>query len=146
MVALRPTLSVEAIDDCVRELLEAWQDGSYDRLFALLTTDAGPIEARARGPGALGEAWRARLRAHEYKRLEGLELAQIDHVQHYAYAELGSEGAPARPADMRPDEVLLRVPLDVTQVAGEKFFEGTIVLLVRSEGGKARITAYGETP
>jgi hypothetical protein len=38
------------------------------------------------------------------------------------------------------------VPLEVTQIAGDKLFEPTIVLLVRGEHGKARIAGYGEAP
>jgi hypothetical protein len=144
VVALRPSLSGDAIRDCVRDLLDAWQRGSLDGLSELLTSDAGPLEARARGPGALVEAWRQRLRAHEYRRLEGLDLVRPDRVEHYAFDELGGPDAPARPTEMHPDEIYVRVPLEVTQVAGEKLFEGTIVLLVRGEHGKARITAYGE--
>jgi len=146
VVALRASLSGDAIRDCVRELLDAWQRASLDTLSSLLAEGAGPIEARARGPGALVEAWRQRLRAHEYKRLEGLDLARLDRVEHYAFGELGGPDSPARPADMHPDEIFVRVPLEVTQVAGEKLFEPTIVLLVRAEHGKARITAYGEAP
>ncbi len=146
VVALRASLSGDAIRDCVRDLLDAWQRASLDTLSSLLAEGAGPIEARARGPGALVEAWRQRLRAHEYKRLEGLDLARLDRVEHYAFGELGGPDSPARPADMHPDEIYVRVPLEVTQVAGEKLFEPTIVLLVRAEHGKARITAYGEVP
>ncbi len=146
VVALRPSLSSEAIHDCVRDLLEAWQHASLDELTGLLASDAGPIEARGRGPGALTEAWRQRLHAREYRRLEGMDLLRSDRVEHYSYGELGVEGAPARPADMRPDETYVRVPLEVTQVNGEKYFEGTIVLLLRGDHGRAKIVAYGETP
>jgi hypothetical protein len=146
VVALRPSLSGEAIHDCVRDLVEAWQRGSLDELTTLLASDAGPIEARARGPGALTEAWRQRLRAREYRRLEGMDLVRPERVEHYSYGELGGEGAPARPADMHPDETYVRVPLEVTQVNGEKYFEGTIVLLLRGDHGRAKITAYGEVP
>ena len=146
VVALRPSLSSEAVRELVAALAAAWVRGSLDGLSSLLTTDAGPLEARGRGPGALVEAFRQRLRAHEYKRLEGLELFRPDRVEHYAYSELGSPDAPARPADMRPDEVFVRVPLETTQVAGEKLFEGVLLLLVRGESGHAKIVAYGETP
>ena len=47
---------------------------------------------------------------------------------------------------MHPDETYVRVPLDVTQLSGEKYFEGTIVLILRAEHGRGRIAAYGETP
>jgi hypothetical protein len=146
VIALRPSLSADAIRDCVAALLDAWQRASLDTLSGLLASDAGPIEARARGPGALVEAWRQRLRAHEYKRLEGLDLARLDRVEHYTFGELGGPDSPARPADMHPEEIYVRVPLEVTQVAGEKLFEATIVLLVRAEHGRARIVAYGEVP
>ncbi len=146
VVTLRPSLSSEAIHDCVRDLLEAWQHASLDELTGLLASDAGPIEARGRGPGALTEAWRQRLHAREYRRLEGMDLARPDRVEHYSYGELGVEGAPARPADMHPDETYVRVPLEVTQVNGEKYFEGTIVLLLRGDHGRAKIAAYGEIP
>ena len=146
VIALRPSLSSDSILDCVHDLLEAWQHASLDGLSALLTADAGPIEARARGSGALLEAFRQRLRAHEYKRLEGLDLVRPDRVEHYAYGELGGPAAPARPADMKPDEVYVRVPLEVTQRAGEKLFEPTIVLVLRGEHGRAKIAGYGEGP
>jgi hypothetical protein len=146
VVALRPSLSTEAVRDLVQSLVEAWQRGSLEGLAALLATDAGPIEARARGPGALQEAWRQRLRAREYKRLEGLELVRLDRIEHYAWAELGGPDAPPRPNDMRADEVYVRVPLEVTQVAGERYFDGVIVLMLRADEGRARIVAYGETP
>jgi len=146
VIALRASLSADAIRDCVAALLDAWQRASLDALSGLLAEGAGPIEARARGPGALVEAWRQRLRAHEYRRLEGLDLVRLDRVEHYAFSELGGPDSPARPADMHPDEIYVRVPLEVTQVAGEKLFEPTIVLLVRAEHAAARIVAYGEVP
>lgn len=146
VVALYGALTTGEIRDCVEALMAAWQEGSADALSALLTGDAGPMQNRRRGPGALIEGWRQRLRARDYRRLEGLELVRLDRVEHYSWGELGVDGAPARPPDMRADETLVRVPLEVTQVAGEKYFEGTIVLLVRAEQGRARIAAYDEAP
>jgi hypothetical protein len=146
VVALRPSLSAESVRDLVEALVGAWQRGSVEALAALLAPDAGPIEARARGPGALQEAWRQRLRAREYKHLEGLELVRPERIEHYAWGELGGPDAPSRPADMRPEEIYVRVPLEVTQLAGERYFDGVIVLLLRADEGHPRIVAYGETP
>ena len=145
VVALREPLSSDAVADVVRALMDAWQRESLEALGALLTPDAGPIEARGRGKGALVESWRQRLRAHPYRHLEGLQLVRAERIEHYAYDELGGPEGPVRPAGMREGEVYVRVPLEVTQVAGEKYFEDVIVLLLRREEGGYKIAAYGET-
>ena len=145
VVALREPLSSDAVADVVRAMMEGWQRESLEALGALLTPDAGPIEARGRGKGALVESWRQRMRAHPYRHLEGLQLVRAERIEHYAYDELGGPDAPARPAGMREGEIYVRVPLEVTQVAGEKYFEDVIVLLLRREEGGYKIAAYGET-
>jgi hypothetical protein len=122
----------------------AWQRGSLEALVALLTLDAGPMGARARGRGPLVEGWRQRLRAHEYARTAGLELVRPERIERWTWDELGAPGAPARPADMRPDELYVRVPVEVTQIAGEKLFDEVIVLELRREEGRYKIAAYGE--
>ena len=145
VVALREPLSSDAVADVVRALMDAWQRESLEALGALLTPDAGPIEARGRGKGALVESWRQRLRARPYRHLEGLQLVRPERIEHYAYDELGGPEGPVRPAGMREGEIYVRVPLEVTQVAGEKYFEDVIVLLLRREEGGYKIAAYGET-
>lgn len=145
VVALREPLSSDAVVDVVRALVAAWQHESLDGLEALLTDDAGPIEARGRGRTALVDSWRQRLRQHAYHHLEGLELVRPERIEHYAYDELGGPDAPARPPGMRAGEVYVRVPLEVTQIAGEKYFDDVIVLLLRREEGTYKIAAYGET-
>jgi hypothetical protein len=145
VVALREPLSSDAVVDVVRALMGAWQRESLDALAALLTADAGPIEARGRGRAALVESWRQRLRAHAYRHLEGLQLVRPERIEHYAYDELGGPDAPARPAGMREGEVYVRVPLEIAQIAGERYFDDVIVLLLRREEGGYKIAAYGET-
>jgi hypothetical protein len=145
VVALREPLSSDAVADVVRALMDAWQRESLEALGALLTADAGPMEARARGRAALVEAWRQRLRQHAYRHLEGLQLVRPERIEHYAYDELGGPDAPVRPAGMREGEVYVRVPLEVSQVGGEKYFDDVIVLLLRREEGGYKIAAYGET-
>ena len=93
----------------------------------------------------LVESWRQRMRAHQFRRLEGMQLVRPERIEHYAYDELGGADGPVRPAAMREGEVYVRVPLEVTQVAGEKYFDDFIVLLLRREDGGYKIAAYGET-
>jgi hypothetical protein len=145
VVALRQPIPVEAVNEVVRALVDAWAHESLDGLFALLTQDAGPLDARARGRAALMEGWRQRLRAREYKKLEGLELYRPDRIERYLYEDLGGPDEPSRPADMRPDDVYVRVPLEVSQLGGERYFEGVLVLLLRLDQGHLKIAGYGET-
>jgi hypothetical protein len=144
VVMLRAPVPREAVVDLVRSFIEGWQHESVEALVALLAEDAGPIDARGRGSRPLVEGWRQRMRAHAYGRLAGMEVVRPEHVERWEPEELGAPGAPARPADMRPGELLVRAPLEVTTVLGERLFGDAIVMLVRSQGSGLRITAYGE--
>jgi hypothetical protein len=144
VVALREPLGDDAVRDLVLSLVDAWQRESIDALSSLLTPDAGPFEARARGRAALIESWRQRMRAHPYGRLAGADMVRPERIEHWDLDELAWSNAPARPPDMRPGEVYVRVPLEVTRLAGEKLFSDVIVLVVRREDAKYRIVAYGE--
>ncbi len=144
VVALREPLGSDAVRELVSALVDAWERESLDALTALLTADAGPFEARARGRAPLVEGWRQRLRAHPYGRLATMEVVHPERVERWEAEDLGGPDAPARPPDMRPGELYVRVPLEVCRIAGEKLFGDVIVLLLRREEGKYRIAAYGE--
>ncbi|MGD0527895.1 MAG: hypothetical protein ABSE49_22370 [Polyangiaceae bacterium] len=144
VVALREPLAGDALRDAVMQVAEAWQQGSLEALVALLTSDAGAIDGRSRGRGPLVEAWRQRLRSHEYARLSGVELVRPERIERWSWDELGASDAPARPAEMRADEVYVRVPFEVTRLANEKVFDDVMVLLLRLEDGRYKVSAYGE--
>ncbi len=144
VLALREPLADEALRQCIFSMMDAWQHKSVESLKELLTPDAGPLEGRAGGRKALEDAWRQRMHAHEYERLAGLELVRFERVERWEWDALGHPEAPERPADMHPGELYVRVPLEVTVVAGEKLFDDEIILVLRPEGGHYRIAAYGE--
>jgi hypothetical protein len=145
VVALREPLGTAAVRDVVLAVMDAWRHESLDQLVALLTNDAGPIEARSRGRSVLVESWRQRLHAHEYRRLAGVDMVRVDRIERYGWEDLSAPDAPARPADMRPEELYVRAPLEVTRVSGERLFGDVLLLLLHREGGKYGIAAYGET-
>lgn len=145
VVALRPPLGVDAVRDVVLAVVDAWLTESADRLAALLTDDAGPIEARSRGRAVLIDSWRQRMHAHEYHRLAGVELVRPDRIERSFWDDLSAADAPARPSDMRKDELYVRVPFEVTRFAGEQLFGDRMLLLLRREDGKYKIAAYGES-
>jgi hypothetical protein len=144
VVALREPLADEAVRQCISTMMDAWTHKSVDRMRELLTTDAGPLEGRAGGRKALEDSWRQRMHSHEYERLAGLELVRFERVERWEWDALGHPDAPERPADMHPGELFVRVPLEVTVVAGEKLFDDQIVLVLRPDGARYRIAAYGE--
>jgi hypothetical protein len=143
VIALREALGADAVREVVQSVVDGWVHESLDQLTLLLTSDAGPIEQRGRGRSALVEGWRQRMHAHEYGRLSGLELVDPRRIERYRYGELPPASSVAS-SEVRPGEVLVRVPLEVTRIAGERFFGDTMLLVLRREGREYRVAAYGE--
>ncbi len=144
VVSLREPVGPSVVERLVTSFFDAWQRGSLEGLTALVTTDAGSIDGSVRGRVALTDGWRQRLQAHEYARLAGLELVRPDRMERWSYDELSEPGAPPRPAEMRPGDIFVRAPVEVTQVAGERVFGDVTVLVLRRERDALRISAYGE--
>ncbi|MGH7435496.1 MAG: hypothetical protein ACRENE_07460 [Polyangiaceae bacterium] len=143
VAALRVPVSREAVAALLRSFFDAWSRESVDDLAELLAPDAGPLEARTRGSRALVDAWRQRMRTHEYGRLAGVEMVRPERIERWEADELGAEGAPPH-VDARPGELTVRAPVETTTVAGERLFGDEVVMLVRAEGGKLKIEAYAE--
>ncbi len=144
VVALVEPAPEGAVGELLREFVDAWRSESIEALAALLTADAGPLDARSRGRTALVESWRARLRAHPYAKLEGTEVLRADRVERWTEGELGAVGSPARPPEMLSGELLVRAPLEVTRIGNEKVFGDVMEMLLRTEEGRLRIAAYLE--
>jgi hypothetical protein len=143
VASLRVPVSRDAVASLLRAFFDAWSRESVDDLAALLAPDAAPLEARARGKRALVDAWRQRMRSHEYGRLAGIEMFRPERIERWEPDELSAEGAPLH-VDARPGELTVRAPVETTTVAGEKLFGDAVVMLVRPEGGKLKIEAYAE--
>jgi hypothetical protein len=144
VVSLREPLGAAKVTDLVQSFVAAWQHDALDALVALLTPDAGPIEARSRGRAGLVEGWRQRMHAHEYARLAGMELVRPERIQRWDRDELAAAANPKPSQDLLPGEVYVRVPLEVTTVAGEKLFDDVLVMILRPDNGRFLIAAYGE--
>jgi len=144
IVTLREPEDRASVARLVKSFFEAWQDASLDALLALLSPDAGPLEGRSHGRSALAELWRQRLQAHDYSRLLGVELVRPERIERWTWDDLEAPLAPARPADMQPGEVYVRVPIEVTHVGGERLFGDVAVMVLRRGGRGLRIASYGE--
>jgi hypothetical protein len=144
VVSLREPAGEDAIVDLVRAFLDAWQRESLETLLALTAPDAGLLEDPEHGHAALVESWRQRLHAHDYGRIATAEMVRPERIERWEWDELGTPATPSRPPTMRPGELLVRAPLEVTRVAGERVFGDVVVMVVRRQEGRLRIAAYGE--
>ena len=144
VISLREPPAHDAVVELVRAFLDGWQRESLETLLGLSTPDAGLIDGPDHGHAALVESWRQRLRAHDYGRLAGTELVAPERIERWEWDELGTPDTPARPSGMRPGEILVRAPLEVTRVAGERVFGDVVTMVVKRQDGGLRITGYGE--
>ncbi len=142
-MALRVPVSRDAVVDLVQTFFDAWERESIDDLVALLTHDAGPLDARARGRKVLTDDWRQRMRSHEYGRLAGIDVVRPERIERSDADLLAAAGAPGH-LDVRPGEMTVRVPVEVPTVGGDRLFGDTLVMILRPEAGQLRIAAYGE--
>jgi hypothetical protein len=72
----------------------------------------------------------------------------VDRAERSEYDDLGETGLRRRPAEMHPDDVLVRVHLTVARGGGDRLFGNVVVLLFRWEedperGGPARLRVAG---
>jgi len=146
VVALREPLGEEAAREVVRAYVAAFEREDLEALEQLLTPDAASLEPRSRGSrSAIIEAWRARLKQLDYARIAGAEIVALDRLERYELDDLEAQGAPPRPSDMRPGDVLVRAPVATPRVAGERYFGDYIVMLLRrQEGGHFKIAGLVE--
>jgi hypothetical protein len=144
VVALREPAGDDAVVELIQAFLDGWQHESLDALLALAAPDAGLIDGSDHGHAALVESWRQRLRAHDYGRLDGADLVRPERIERWEWDELGTPQSPPRPVAMHPGEVLVRAPLEVTRVGGERVFGDVVVMILKRQNGRLRIAAYGE--
>ncbi len=146
VVALREPLADEAIAGVVSAMFRAFAHEDGDALAALLTSDAEALGERVRGHarGSLLDQWRARLRNLPYDRLGNREVVRLDQIERWSYAELDGAGPIDRPSEMRPGDVLVRVPVATPRIDSEQLFGDVVLLLLRREGQAFKIAGESE--
>lgn len=148
VLALREPPAAEDVEEVVRDYLRAFEREDLDGLQHLLAREAGPL-GRAGGKSQLVDSWRGRFKSFEYQKLAGAEVArfgQLERRSYDGYAVAASAGGPTgnRPSEMRPGDLLVRVPIATPRVGGEQLFGDVLVLLLRREDGKLRIAGQAD--
>ncbi len=145
VVALREPLSDEAVKEVVRTYFTLFEHEDLEGLSQLLTTDVVSLDLRARGSRSnILEQWRARMRQLDYAKLAGLEVVQLDRLEHYGFDDLEGSTSPPRPSVMRSGDTLVKVPVSAARIAGERYFGDTLILLLRREEGRFKIAGVAE--
>lgn len=142
VLALREPALDREVEDVVRGYLGAFEREDIGALQALVSEGATPL-GRPGGKSTLVELWRGRFKTYEYQRLAGTEIARFAQLERRGYDGFG-EGGPPRPAEMRPGDVLVRVPIAMPRVNGEQLFGDVLVLLLRRENGKLVIVGQAD--
>ena len=143
MVALREPLADRDVEDVVRAYVRNFEREDEPALVQLLAQDAAPL-GRVGTRQQLIETWRMKLKSFEYQRLAGLEIARLSRLERHTYETLGLPGAPARPGEMRPGDVYVRVPIATPRVGSEQLFGDVLVLLLRREDGRLKIAGQAD--
>ena len=144
-----PTLKTESMAKVV--VPEKWAGGGADGEVVnnWLTSfhddqlTAAVAEAIANNPDLRVGAARVET-AMMYAKLAGAEVARLDRIERYAYDELGTSGAPDRPPEMQPGDLLARVPIATPRIGAEPLFGDVVVLLLRREDGRFKIAGVAE--
>jgi hypothetical protein len=144
VVSLREPLSLEAVKEVARAYVRAFEREDIDALGQLLTTDATPLFGARAGRQPLLEQFRTRMKNYDYGKLGGAEVARLDRIERYELDELGVPGAPDRPPEMKPGDLLVRVPITTPRVGAEPLFGDVVILLLRRDEGHFKIAGVAE--
>ena len=147
VLALRESLSDERIRAIVEDMVHAFEREDISALHEIVTQDAVYYEAGRRLPRAMLIAvWERRMSQLDYGRVTGMEIVRPERVQRFDYDEAASSrDGVQRPQEMRPGDVLVRVPFEVSRIGSDRFFPDSWLLLLRPEGGRYRVVMVGET-
>jgi len=143
IVALREPLADKDVEEIVRAYVRGFEREDLDALVRLLAQEAAPL-GRAGGRSQLVELWRTRMRNFEYQKLAGTEIARVSQIERHTWETLGAPGSPGRPAEMRPGDVYVRVPIATPRVGSEQLFGDILVLLLRREDGRLKIAGQAD--
>jgi hypothetical protein len=144
VVALREPLADKDVEDVVRAYIRAFEREDDQALVQLLAQEAVSLGRSGSTRQQLIEIWRTKLKSFEYQRLAGLEVARVSQLERHTYETLGGPGAPARPAEMRPGDLYIRVPIATPRVGSEQLFGDVLVLLLRREDGRLKIAGQAD--
>jgi hypothetical protein len=127
----------------VDEFFRAITGESSESLDRIVSSDAYVESASGRQPVRV--AWRSRFTQFDYGALRSAPLYRPGDLETYRGRDRDALG-PARrlPSQMQPDDVFVRVQLDVTHASKTRLFADELGFLLRPSGNGYRIASISE--
>ena len=144
VVSLREPLSFEAIKEIARAYVRSYEHEEEATFSQLLTSDATPLFGGRAGRQPLLEQFRSRIKNYDYAKLGGSEVARLDQIERYELSEVGVPGSPERPPEMKPGDLLIRLPIATPRIGSEPLFGDVVILLLRRDEGRFKIAGVAE--
>jgi hypothetical protein len=130
----------------VRSFFGAVSREDLATLRSTLSADAslGPLSGPANAPAE--RQWEQRVHKLDYKAIGPEPVFRESTIEVYGYRDLElSEGdRPNRPPSMAPDDVLVRVPIEIRRIGADRLFGDEIIFLVKRVDGAFKIRAMLE--
>ena len=143
IVALREPLADKDVEDVVRAYVRAFEREDLDALVQLLAQEAAPL-GRAGAKAQLIDLWRTKMKNFEYQKLAGVVVARVAQIEKHTYETLGTSGGPVRPAEMRPGDLYVRVPIATPRVGSDQLFGDLLILILRREDSRLKIAGQAD--
>ena len=145
VVSLREPLAIDAIKDIAHAYVRSFareDESAFNQL--LFAPDVAPLYTTRVGRQTLSEQFRTRIKNYDYAKLGTSEIARLDQIERYAIDELGLPGTPDRPSEMKPGDLLIRIPIATPRIGAEPLFGDVVVLLLRRDEGRFKIAGAAE--
>lgn len=147
VATLRTPIPDEVVRSIVHRLFESFQSRSVtpmhddldDKLVDLMYEQQQPTPREV-----WAETMDSRMKGAPFNQLDVDQMYRSQDVEVYAREELGQPGRPPRPSSMDPDDLLVRIPILTTRLGADDLFGDEIRLLLRRDGSRYVIRAYGE--
>ncbi|MBX3261414.1 MAG: hypothetical protein KF782_17145 [Labilithrix sp.] len=144
VVALREPLADKDVEEVVQAYIRAFEREDDQALVQLVAQEAASLGRAGSSRQQLIDVWRTKMKSFEYQRLAGLEVARVSQMERHTYETLGGPDTPERPAEMRPGDLYVRVPITTPRVGSEQLFGDVLVLLLRREDGRLKIAGQAD--
>lgn len=145
-VALQPPLAAGSAFEALQRLVSALTQEDLAALPPLFTERGTWVNPVNHNSMPLFPHFRDRLRRLDYHQLADQVVLREAEAEVYVFDDLTNPlpGRPARPAEMGPSDLLLRVRVLVPRIGADRLFGDSLTLVMRPDNGRYRIHSLHE--